>query len=112
MKKIEIIIKAEKLEELKDELTNCGISGMMITNIMGFGTQKGYTPMYRGSHTAVNLLPKLKVETVVADNIAQKVIDVAVKVNKTGNMGDGKIFIYDVEDAVRVRTGETGNDAI
>lgn len=112
MKKLEIVIKAEKLEELKEELNKFGIQGMMITNIMGFGNQKGTTQYYRGNEIKVNLLPKIKVEVIIAaenvDNIIKKVCEVV----STGNIGDGKIFVYDVQDAVRIRTGERGASAI
>ena len=104
MKKLEIIIKPEKLESLKNILDDCEASGLMITNIMGYGNQKGYTRMYRGTTYNVNLLPKVKVETVVKDEAAEKI--------STGNYGDGKIFIYNIEDVVRIRTGERGADAI
>ena len=108
MKKLEIIIKPEKLESLKNILDD----GLMITNIMGYGNQKGYTRMYRGTTYNVNLLPKVKVETVVADDVAEKIVDRVVKEISTGNYGDGKIFIYNIEDVVRIRTGERGADAI
>ena len=111
MKKLEIIIKPEKLESLKNILDDCEASGLMITNIMGYGNQKGYTRMYRGTTYNVNLLPKVKVETVVADDAAEKIVDRVVKEISTGNYGDGKIFIYNIEDVVRIRTGERGADA-
>ena len=116
MKKLEIIIKPEKLESLKNILDDCEASGLMITNIMGYGNQKGYTRMYRGTTYNVNLLPKVKVETVVADDAAEKE-DLILEINSveeisTGNYGDGKIFIYNIEDVVRIRTGERGADAI
>ncbi len=98
MKKLEIIIKPEKLESLKNILDDCEASGLMITNIMGYGNQKGYTRMYRGTTYNVNLLPKVKVETVVADDVAEKIVDRVVKEISTGNYGDGKIFIYNIED--------------
>lgn len=112
MKKLEIIIKAEKLEELKTTLTEFGVTGMMLTNIMGFGNQKGYTQIYRGTKYTVNLLPKVKVETVVHDDIYEAIIEKIQKEISTGNIGDGKIFVYDVFESVRIRTGERGNDAI
>lgn len=112
MKKLEIIIKPEKLESLKNILDDCEASGLMITNIMGYGNQKCYTRMYRGTTYNVNLLPKVKVETVVADDAAEKIVDRVVKEISTGNYGDGKIFIYNIEDVVRIRTGERGADAI
>ena len=112
MKKLEIIIKPEKLESLKNILDDCEASGLMITNIMGYCNHKGYTSMYRGTTYNVNLLPKVKVETVVADDAAEKIVDRVVKEISTGNYGDGKIFIYNIEDVVRIRTGERGADAI
>lgn len=112
MKKLEIIIRPEKLEELKLVLDECGVGGLNIVNIMGYGQQKGYKQMYRGSEYNVNLLPKIKVETVVAVDRAEEVIDKVVKVVNTGNYGDGKIFVYDVDDAIRIRTGERGTDAL
>lgn len=112
MKKLEIVIKGEKLEDLKKILTDCNASGVMITNIMGYGNQKGYTTIYRGTVYNVNLLPKVKVETVVPPDVAELIIDKVLKEISTGNYGDGKIFIYDAEDVVRIRTGERGNDAL
>ena len=104
MKKLEIIVRPEKLEDLKGILEGCRANGIMISNIMGYGNQKGYTQMYRGTTYTVNLLPKMKVETVVPEDIAETIIDKVVKEITTGNYGDGKIFIYDVQDAVRIRT--------
>jgi len=112
MKKLEIIIKPERLEDLKSILDNCKSTGLMLSNIMGYGSQKGYTQIYRGHETQVNLLPKLKVETVVNDDIAEAIIDAVVEKIKTGAYGDGKIFVYDVTDAVRIRTGEHGEQAL
>ncbi|AQR96278.1 MULTISPECIES: P-II family nitrogen regulator [Clostridium] len=112
MKKLEIVIKSEKLEELKKILTDCNATGVMISNIMGYGNQKGYKKIYRGTEYSVNLLPKVKVETVVAPEIAELIIDKVLKEISTGNYGDGKIFIYDAEDVVRIRTGERGKDAL
>lgn len=112
MKKLEIIIKPEKLESLKDILNECNANGLMISNIMGYGKQKGYVQVYRGAKTNVNLLPKIKVETVVPTDIAETIVEKVVKEINTGNYGDGKIFIYEVEDAVRIRTGERGYDAL
>lgn len=112
MKKLEIVIKPEKLEELKIILDKRDAAGVMITNIMGYGNQKGFRQLYRGSEYKVNLLPKMKVETVVDDVAAAKIIDDVVEQINTGNYGDGKIFVYDVEDAVRIRTGERGQDAL
>lgn len=112
MKKLEIIIKPEKLEDLKTILDDCKANGIMITNIMGYGNQKGYKQVYRGAEYNVNLLPKVKVETVVEDDVAETIVSKVVDEINTGNYGDGKIFIYDLEDAVRIRTGERGKDAL
>ena len=112
MKKLEIIIKPEKLEDLKDVLDSNKVNGMNIVNSMGYGNQKGFIKNYRGAEYAVNLLPKVKVETVVTDEAAPALIDKIVEEINTGNFGDGKIFVYDVEDAVRIRTGERGIDAL
>lgn len=112
MKKLEIIIKPERLEDLKKILNDCKANGLMITNIMGYGKQKGYVQIYRGTENHVNLLPKVKVETVVTTEVAEMIIERVVKEITTGNYGDGKIFIYDVDDVVRIRTGERGPNAI
>lgn len=112
MKKLEIIIKPEKLEDLKAVLDACGVNGLNIVNIMGYGNQKGIVKKYRGAEYHVNMLPKIKVETVVEDESADHVIDRVVNEIKTGNYGDGKIFIMDVVDAIRIRTGERGSEAI
>lgn len=112
MKKLEIIIRPEKLEDLKEILTVAGVTGMMVSNIMGFGNQMGYTHQYRGVTYSVNLVSKLRVETVVKDDIVQNVIDKITDVLSSGNVGDGKIFVYPVEEAVRIRTGETGENAL
>ena len=112
MKKLEIIIKPEKLETVKGILEAQKVSGLMITHIMGFGKQKGYTQKYRGNEMNVNLLPKVKVESVVSDDAASKICDIIVKEVSTGEYGDGKIFVFPVEDAIRIRTGERGEKAI
>ena len=112
MKKLEIIIKPEKLEDLKGILEGCKANGIMISNIMGYGNQKGYKQMYRGTAYTVNLLPKVKVETVVSEEVAEDIVGLVVQEITTGNYGDGKIFIYDVQDAVRIRTGERGEVAL
>ena len=112
MKKLEIIVRPEKLENLKTILEGCKANGVMISNVMGYGNQKGYTQMYRGTAYTVNLLPKMKVETVVAEETAEEIIEKVVKESTTGTYGDGKIFIYDVQDAVRIRTGERGETAL
>lgn len=112
MKKLEIVINAERLDELKEILDTCKVTGVMITNVMGYGNQKGYKQTYRGSEYNVNLLPKIKVETVVTEEVAEKLVEMVVKEINTGNIGDGKIFISNIEDVVRVRTGERGEVAI
>lgn len=112
MKKLEIVVRPEKLEELKEILDGSKVTGVMITNVMGYGNQKGYKQSYRGSEYNVNLLPKIKVETIVAEDVAEVLIEKVVKEISTGNFGDGKIFVYNVEDVVRVRTGERGETAI
>ena len=112
MKKLEIIIKPEKLEDLKGVLDTEEVNGLNIVNSMGYGNQKGLIKNYRGAEYSVNLLPKIKVETVVADEVAPKLIDKIVDEINTGHFGDGKIFVYDVEDAIRIRTGEHGTKAL
>ena len=112
MKKLEIIIKPEKLEDLKEVLDSCEVNGMNIVNSMGYGNQKGIIKNYRGSEYAVNLLPKVKVESIVSDETYEAIIDQVIDQINTGEYGDGKIFVYDVEDAVRIRTGEHGTDAL
>lgn len=112
MKKLEIIIKPEKLEDLKAILDGSEVNGLNIVNSMGYGNQKGIVKKYRGAEYKVNLLPKIKVETVVRSEIADELIDKIVDEINTGNYGDGKIFVYDVEDAIRIRTGERGQDAL
>ena len=112
MKKIEVIIKAERLEILKEVLSAERVSGVMVTNIMGYGNQKGRTQIYRGVEYGVNMLPKLKVETVVPDEKVDQLVKDIQKNVTTGNIGDGKIFVYNVENAVRIRTGENGESAI
>ena len=112
MKKLEIIIKPEKLEQLKNILTDSHATGVMISNVMGYGNQNGYKQMYRGTEYTVNLLPKLKVETVVAEDAADSIVERIVAEITTCTHGDGKIFIYDVQDAVRIRTGERGEEAL
>ena len=112
MKKLEIIIRPERLDDLKTILNSCNAHGLMITNIMGYGSQKGHKQAYNGVDFGVNLLPKVKVETVVADDASEKIIERVVKEISTGNYGDGKIFVYNIEDVVRIRTGERGVDAL
>ncbi|MCX6982096.1 MAG: P-II family nitrogen regulator [Verrucomicrobiota bacterium] len=112
MKKIEAIIKPFKLEEVKDALAEIGIEGMTVTEVKGFGRQKGHTEIYRGSEYTVDFLPKIKIEIVVADGIAEQATAAIVKAAKTGKIGDGKIFLSSVEQAVRIRTEETGDKAV
>lgn len=112
MKKIEAIIKPFKLEEIKEALAGVGVQGMTITEVKGFGRQKGHKELYRGAEYVVEFLPKVKIEIVVGDDALQSVVDVIVKAASTGRIGDGKIFIYPVDDAVRIRTGESGEIAI
>ncbi len=112
MKKLEMIIRPEKLEDVKDILNQAQVYGMTVTMVSGAGHQKGRKEMYRGTEISINLLPKVKVETVVADGIVNTLIDRICKDIQTGSVGDGKIFVYTVEDAVRIRTGERGEHAL
>lgn len=105
-------IKPFKLEEVREALTEAGVRGLMVTEIKGFGAQSGHTEIYRGAEYVVNFVPKVKLELVVADAIADQMVEVISKAAQTGKIGDGKIFVLDVEQAVRVRTGETGDDAL
>jgi len=105
-------IKPFKLEEVREALTDAGVRGLMVTEIKGFGAQSGHTEIYRGAEYVVNFVPKVKLELVVSDGVADQMIEVISRTAKTGKIGDGKIFVLDVEQAVRVRTGETGDDAI
>lgn len=112
MKKLEIILRPEKLEELKEVMSNIGIKGMTVTTVLGCGNQKGRTELYRGNIVNVNLIHKIKVETVIKDSMLDTLVAKVRESIATGNIGDGKIFVYDVEDAIRIRTGETGEEAI
>jgi nitrogen regulatory protein P-II 1 len=112
MKLIIATIKPFKLEDVRQALTDIGIKGMMVTEIKGFGSQSGHTEIYRGAEYAVNFVPKVKLELVVDASMADQVVDTITKTARTGKIGDGKIFVLDVEQTVRVRTGETGTDAI
>nr|WP_283258362.1 P-II family nitrogen regulator [Pseudomonas sp. GX19020] len=105
-------MKPFKLDEVREALTTIGVRGMMVTEIKGFGLQSGHTEIYRGAEYAVNFVPKVRLEIVVADALAEQVVETIAKTAKTDKIGDGKIFVLDVEQAVRVRTGETGEDAI
>lgn len=112
MKKIEAIIKPFKLEEVKEALAEVGVQGMTVTEVKGFGRQKGHTEIYRGSEYTVDFLPKVKIEIVVDDSQASAVAKAIVSSANTGKIGDGKVFVSPVEEAIRIRTGETGNDAV
>ena len=112
MKKIEAIIKPFKLDEVKDKLNELGVQGITVTEVKGFGRQKGHTELYRGAEYVVDFLPKIKMEIVLADSQAEDVVSGIVKAAQTGRIGDGKIFIINLEEAVRIRTGERGEDAI
>ncbi len=112
MKKIEAIIKPFKLEEVKDALSDLGIEGMTVTEVKGFGRQKGHTEIYRGSEYTVDFLPKIKIEVVLADSMMDNAISAVVKAAKTGKIGDGKVFVYSIDEAIRIRTDETGEKAI
>jgi len=112
LKKIEAIIRPERLEAVKEALSKFGIHGMTVSQVMGCGTQKGRTEVYRGHEYSINLLPKVKIEIVLGDREVEKVIQTVVETARTGQIGDGKIFVHPVENAVRVRTGEEGDSAI
>jgi len=112
MKKIEAIIKPFKLEEVKDALGEVGIEGMTVSEVKGFGRQKGHTEIYRGSEYTVDFLPKIKLEIVVSDNVLDNAVSAIIKAAKTGKIGDGKVFVSDVEEAIRIRTEEKGEQAV
>ena len=112
MKKIEAIIRPEKLNDVKVVLSDIGVKGMTVSNVLGFGNQKGYTQIYRGQEIVTKLLPKIKLEVVVTTEKSAEVIAAIVETSKTGAFGDGKIFVYDVADAIRIRTGEHSDDAL
>ncbi|MEK7845372.1 MAG: P-II family nitrogen regulator [Nitrospinota bacterium] len=112
MKKIEAIIKPFKLDEVKDELNKAGVQGITVSEVKGFGRQKGHTELYRGAEYVVDFLPKVKLEVIVSDDIAEKVMQTIINTARPGRIGDGKIFVYPVEDVIRIRTGERGKDAI
>ncbi len=112
MKRIIAIIKPQKLDAVKEALTTVGVEGMTITEVKGFGRQKGHTEVYRGSEFTVNFLPKAKIEIVVADSIKSKAVDAIVKAAQTGEVGDGKVFVEPVEEVIRIRTGESGDTAL
>ena len=112
MKKVEAIVRHFKLEEVKNALTERGIHGMTITEVRGFGRQKGHTEMYRGTEYTVDFVPKVKVEVVCSDTNLQTVLDIILRTAQTGQIGDGKIFIFDLAQTIRIRTGETGEEAL
>ena len=112
MKQITAIIKPFKLDEVREALAECGVNGLTVTEVKGFGRQKGHTEMYRGAEYVVDFLPKVKIEIVVADDAVEGAIDSIVKAARTGKIGDGKIFVSAVEQVVRIRTGETGEAAV
>lgn len=112
MKQITAIIKPFKLDEVREALASVGVAGLTVTEVKGFGRQKGHTELYRGAEYVVDFLPKLKIEVVVSDDDVDAVIDAVVKAAKTGRIGDGKIFVSPVEQVIRIRTGETNEDAI
>lgn len=112
MKKIEAIIKPFKLEEVKEALAEVGVQGMTVTEVKGFGRQKGHTEIYRGSEYTVDFLPKVKIDVIVDDGQAALVAEAIVKSANTGKIGDGKVFISNIEEAIRIRTGETGSSAV
>ena len=112
MKKIEAIIKPFKLDEVKESLQNIGVQGLSVTEVKGFGRQKGHTELYRGAEYVVDFLPKIKIEIVIDDDQVEQAIQEIMKAAKTGKIGDGKIFISDISQAIRIRTGEEGIDAL
>jgi nitrogen regulatory protein P-II 1 len=112
MKKIEAIVKPFKLDEVKEALQGIGIQGMTVTEVKGFGRQKGHTELYRGAEYVVDFLPKIKIEVVISDELVDKAVQVIVEAANTGRIGDGKIFVFDVAEAIRIRTGERGPAAV
>ena len=112
MKKIEAIIKPFKLDEVKDKLNQIGIKGITVSEVKGFGRQKGHTELYRGAEYVVDFLPKIKMEVVISDNQVEDVITTIMQAAQTGRIGDGKIFVIDLQEAVRIRTGDRGEDAV
>ncbi len=112
MKKIEAIIKPFKLDEVKEALNELGLKGMTVLEAKGFGRQKGHTELYRGAEYVVDFLPKVKIEVIVDDNMVERAIEAVQQAAKTGRIGDGKIFVYPVEEVIRIRTGERGSEAV
>ena len=112
MKQITAIVKPFKLEEVREALADCGVTGLTVTEVKGFGRQKGHTELYRGAEYVVDFLPKVKIEAAVASDLVERVIEAIEAGARTGKIGDGKIFVYDLEQVVRIRTGETGTEAL
>ena len=112
MKKIEAIIKPFKLEEVKEALSSIGIQGLTVSEVKGFGRQRGHTELYRGAEYVVEFLPKVKIELVISDDDVDRAVEAITSSAKTGRMGDGKIFVFDLNQAIRIRTGETGDQAV
>lgn len=112
MKKLEAIVRHYKLEDVKNALTASGVEGMTVTEVRGFGRQRGHKEMYRGAEYTVDFLPKVKIELVVPDNVLRDAVDTIIRVARTGQIGDGKIFVTDLAEVVRIRTGETGEEAL
>ncbi len=112
MKKIEAIIKPFKLDEVREALSEIGVTGLTVTEVKGFGRQKGHTELYRGAEYVVDFLPKVKVEAAVDDALVEQVIEAIESAARTGKIGDGKVFVYDLEQVIRIRTGETGKEAL
>jgi nitrogen regulatory protein P-II 1 len=112
MKKIEAIVRPFRIDDVREALAEIGVKGMTLTEVKGYGRQKGHTELYRGSEYQIDFLPKIKIEVVVPDHLEAQVVDTILRTAKTGQVGDGKIFIMNVEDAVRVRTGESGEAAL
>ena len=112
MKQITAVVKPFKLEEVREALADCGVTGLTVTEVKGFGRQKGHTELYRGAEYVVDFLPKVKIEVVLADEQVDAAVEAIISAAKTGKIGDGKIFIMPVEQAIRIRTGEEGNDAL
>jgi nitrogen regulatory protein P-II 1 len=112
VKKIEAIIKPFKLDEVREALSEIGVTGLTVTEVKGFGRQKGHTELYRGAEYVVDFLPKVKLEIVIADNLVDRAIEAVITAARTGKIGDGKIFVTNMEQVIRIRTGETGETAI
>src|SRR4051812_49346986 len=112
MKKIEAIVRPSKLDEVKEALSAAGVSGMMVTDVRGFGRQKGHTELYRGAEYVVDFVPKVRLEVVVEDSLVERVVEAIASAAHSGRIGDGKIFVSHVEEAIRIRTGERGSDAV